>query len=149
MSFRTAEAGTLFSHSSVPRPLWAWVFCRPLPDTVYSVLAAVPPAAWFWGWTEACGWPGVCVAHGDCAWACAWACACCAAAAAACCCCFLANLGGSLEFWPRPFSLDPFLVQTWKWNPILLLQLIACMYAVEQQKQNWLSLSQMNFLMGI
>lgn len=143
MSFRTAVGGTLFSHNSVPRPLWAWVFCKTLPDTVYSVLA-VAPAAWVCVWTgAACGWPGVCAVHGGCAWAWAWACAwaCCAAAAAACCC-FLANLGGSLEFWPRFFSLDPFLVQTCKQKSIITAD---CMnnqlYTVQQQNPNWLSQS--------
>lgn len=136
MSFRTAVGGTLLSHSSAPRPLWAWVLCRTLPDTAKSVLA-VPPAAWLCVGTGGCGWAGDCAGHGGCA----WACACCAAAAAACCCCcFLANLGGSLEFWPRPFSLDPFLVQTCKEKPILFFQVTVCTDSnCTLQKANWLT----------
>lgn len=33
-SFRTAVGGTLLSHSSAARPLWGWLFCRTLPDTL-------------------------------------------------------------------------------------------------------------------
>lgn len=126
-SVSTVEPATLFSHSSVPRVLCAWVLVEKSTDAGGKG-ATAPSRGWegvvVWVWAErlcweteidGCGWDWWGGWEED--WFC-WAedAACCwDAAVACCCCCFLANRGGSLDPPPPlPFSPELFLPQFYR-----------------------------------